>query len=124
MQQSMLYCQMHRFNPANIDESNFHLIYDKMKSFNDAVRELMEGIFTLLICKSDSLSPDRVKEWEIVQSITEKDSKEYEMDMYRKAHAVKKTLVPSFPSTGPSMAQSQSQVTTSKLENDQMMDEI
>ena len=73
---NMLYNEMKCFDPDDIDESNVYLAYDKMKSFHDAVSKLMEGIFTLLICKPDSLSPERVKEWEAVASITEKDSTE------------------------------------------------
>ena len=88
MLQSMLYRQMQRFNPDDIDESNVYLAYEKMKSFHDAVSKLMEGIFTLLICKPDSLSPERVKEWETIASTTEKDSTEYKMNVYRKNHSV------------------------------------
>ena len=33
----MLYIEMKCFDPVDIDKSNFHLAYDKMKSFNDAV---------------------------------------------------------------------------------------
>ena len=110
--QSILYLKMRKFNPANIDESILHLVDDNMEIFNDALSKLIEGIKTLLLTQSDSLSTERVKEWKNVRTAAERDSIEYRKRVNQKAEAVKETLM---HRSSPCLTQSQ--VTTCMLQN-------
>ena len=102
----MLYYEMRSFKSAHIDETTLPIVYDKMKFFDDALRDYVKGIQILLLSLSDSLNTEKVEQWKTAQSTIEKDSEEYKKNIFEKANAVKKTLAPSFPSSGSMHAQS------------------
>ena len=118
VKQKMLYFEMRSFNHAHINESTLHIVDDKMKLFEDALNKFKEGIASLLRFHSDSLGTDRVGDWKIVWSSTEKDSDEHKRNVYRKANIVKKSLIPSFPSAAPMHAQSQEQLNEMRKHDD------
>ena len=118
VKQKILYYEMRSFNSAHVDENTLPIVYDKMKFFDDALRDYVKGIQILLLSLSDSLNTEKVEQWKTAQSTIEKDSEEYKKNIFEKANAVKKTLAPSFPSSGSMHAQSQ--VTTSMLQGEQL----
>ena len=85
----MLYVGMRCYKPANIDETNVHLVNEKMFSIDKALCDLEGGIKTLLLSHSDSLGSERVEKWKTVQSTSEKDSIEYCKSVYQKSNEVK-----------------------------------
>ena len=80
----MLYYEMRSFDPVDIDKSSLAIVDDKMKTFDDALRDFMKGTMILLISHSDSLGTERVAQWKTAQSTTEKDSIEYRKKVYGK----------------------------------------
>ena len=118
VKQKLLYFKMKSFDPVDIDQSTISIVDDKMKSFNDAVHDFIEGIEILLLSHSDSLGTDRVAQWKTTQSTTEKDSIEYRKKVYQKANDVKKTLIQTFPKSAPMHAQSQ--MTSSMFQDEQL----
>ena len=118
VKQKLLYFKMKSFDPVDIDQSTISIVDDKMKSFDDALHDFIEGIEILLLSHSDSLGTDRVAQWKTAQSTTEKDSIEYRKKVYRKAYDVKETLNRTFPTSAPMHAQSQ--MTSSMYQNDQL----
>ena len=118
VKQKLLYFKMKSFDPVDIDQSTISIVDDKMKIFNDAVHDFIEGIEILLLSHSDSLGTDRVAQWKTTQSTTEKDSIEYRKKVYRKAYDVKETMNQTFPTSAPMHAQSQ--MTSSMFQNEQL----
>ena len=53
LKQKMLYYEMRIFNSAHVDESTLPIVYDKMKFFDDALRDYVKGIQILLLSLSD-----------------------------------------------------------------------
>ena len=114
VKQKMLYFEMRSFNHAHINESTLHIVDDKMKFFEDAFIEFMEGIASLLRFLSDSLDADKVRDWNNVWSSTIKDTNEYRRNVFQKANAVKENPLRSAPMHG------HSQVTTSMIQKEQL----
>ena len=106
VKQKMLYFEMRSFDPVDIDKSTLAIVDDKMKTFDDALRDFMKGTKILLISHSDSLGTARVEQWKTAQSTTEKDSIEYRKKVYQKVDAVKDSLIQSLPRSAPMHAQS------------------